>query len=90
MQDDRGGGNAALLPPPPGYGANQLQAWRRYLGLNRAQLARKLGYSRSYISLIEKNRLPITDRFRRRLAKRFAPPRPRKPRVCPKCGEPIG
>jgi DNA-binding XRE family transcriptional regulator len=90
MQDEILGGTALQVPPPSSYGADELQAWRRYRGLNRAELARKLGYSRSYISLIEKGRLPITDRFRRRLAKRFAPPRPRKPRLCPKCGEPIG
>jgi len=83
-------GTVSQPPPPDAYGADGLQAWRVYRGLNRAELARKLGYSRSYISLIEKGRLPITARFRRRLAKTFAPRRPRKPRLCPKCGTPIG
>ena len=83
-------GNVSQPEPPSSLTPQALLAWRVYRGWNRAELARKLGYSRSYISLIEKGRLPITARFRRRLAKTFAPRRPRKPRLCPKCGEPIG
>ena len=77
-------------PPPPRPSPERLRAWRTDAGLTGAQLARKLGYSRSYISLIGRGRLPITARFRRRLAKTFAPRRPRKPKTCPKCGTPIG
>lgn len=57
---------------------------RRAWGLSRAQLAKKMGYSKAYIANIEKRKPPVTKEFKRRfdiLKSQLGPPATQPPRV---------
>lgn len=73
-------GNSATFSPPIlvqaaiSAGNSELRAWRRFRGLHSWQLAKRVGVTRAYISMIETGqRRPAADLLRR-LAKELEIP----------------